>query len=627
MLDTLRRGAGSWLAKGLLFLLIISFGIWGVADVFRGQGLSTVARVGDTDISITEFQQAYQNQLEEIRRRFGSRITAEQARAFGLDRQVLARLIGAAVIDQHVRTLDLALPETVIADIVRRDPTFLGPDGQFNRRTLESILREAGYSEKAYLASRRRDEVREHLTQALATPAAPEPLVELLYKHREETRSATYFTIDAAKLSVGAADEAKLKETYEANKARFVVPEQRRIAALILTTDELAKSITIADADVRAAYEQGKELYAIAEQRRIEQISFPDRASAEAQRKKITAGQSFADAAKETGAKSTDIDLGLLTRKQVIDPTIADAAFALSKDQVSEVIEGKFATVLLRVAEIQPGRQKPYDEVQAEIRDGLAHDKAAEEIQKLHDQIDDQRAAGKPLAEIGAAMKVRFVEVPAIERSGSTPDGKPAIADVDAQRIGAAAFQAQVGGDADAIELGDAGYAWVSVLAIAPERQKAQDEVTEDVKQAWTEQERRRLVSELADKLAERATAGDSMAMLAKEAGGKLETARDIKRAGSKSGLPDAAIGRVFATPKGKATSAESGGTRVVIMIDEINAAPTPTSDAARPIAEEIERQMQNDLLAAYVTALQDRYGVRINEAALRQSIGPTQSQ
>ncbi|MFZ4806940.1 MAG: SurA N-terminal domain-containing protein [Hyphomicrobiaceae bacterium] len=627
MLDTLRRGAGSWLAKGLLFLLIISFGVWGVADVFRGQGASTVARVGDSDISSAEFQQAYQNQLEEIRRRFGSRITAEQARAFGLDRQVLSRLIGAAVIDQHVRSLDLALPDSVIADIVRRDPVFLGPDGQFSRRALESILREAGYSEKSYLASRRRDEVREHLTQALATPAAPQPLVELLYKHREETRTVSYFTIDAAKVAIGTPDDAKLKETYEANKARFVVPEQRKIAALILTIDELAKSITIPEADVRAAYEQGKELYAIAEQRRIEQISFPDRAAAEAQRKKIAAGQSFADAAKDAGAKPTDIDLGLLTQKQVIDPAIAEAAFALAKNQVSAVIEGKFATVLLRVPEIQPGRQKPFEEVRTEIRDRLAHDKDAEEIQKLHDQIDDQRAAGKPLAEIGAAMKVRFVEVAALDRSGTGPDGKPAIADADAQRIAAAAFEAQVGGDSDAIEIGDAGYAWVSVLAVTPERQKAQDEVAADVKTAWIEQERRRLVTELADKLAERAQAGEPLAALAKEAGGKVETAKDVKRAGGRSGLPDAAIVRVFATPKGKATSADSGTTRVVLKVDEINVPATPTADALRPIAEEIERQMQNDVLAAYVSALQDRFGVRINDAALRQSIGPTQQQ
>ncbi len=77
MLDAMRRGAVNWLAKILLGLLIIAFAVWGVADVFRGYGRGTLARIGSTEISVEEYRQAYQDELASISRRMGRRLTAE----------------------------------------------------------------------------------------------------------------------------------------------------------------------------------------------------------------------------------------------------------------------------------------------------------------------------------------------------------------------------------------------------------------------------------------------------------------------------------------------------------------------------------------------------------------------
>jgi peptidyl-prolyl cis-trans isomerase D len=526
--------------------------------------------------------------------------------------------------------LNLALNEETVADLVRRDPAFQSADGRFDRAALESVLREAGYTERGYIIARQRDEIREQVTSAMtAATQAPAPLLDILHTWREETRTVSHFTIDPAKVTVGEPDEAKLRETYETNKTRYVVPEFRKVAAIVLTVDGLAKTLDVPDSDIRAAYEQGKALYAVPERRRIAQISFPDRAAAETAAKKIAEGQSFADAAKAAGASETDIDLGTLTKSQVIDPKIAEAAFALGKDQVSAVIEGQFATVLLRVSEIEPGRQKPFEEVRAEIRDRLAADRAGEEIQRLHDLIDDQRAGGKSLADLAGELKVPYLEIPAIDRSGRTPDGKPAIENADAARFGAATFEAQMGVDADAVELGDAGYAWINLLATTPERQKTYDEVVTEVRTLWTEQERRRLVSERADALVARANAGEAMDKLAAEAGGKVENAPAIKRFGAQPGLPEAAVSQAFATPQAKATSAPSGdgASRVVMRIDAVTVPPAPSTDARNQLAAEVNQQVQNDVIAAYVAALQDRYGVQINQPALRQATGADQTQ
>ncbi len=629
MLDALRRGAGSWFAKGLLFLLILSFGVWGIADVFRGRGQDTVATVGGATISTAEFQRAYQAQLEEIRRRFGARITAEQARQFGLDNQVLGQLIGASVIEQHASKLGLGLSDDVVTGLIRNDPAFRGPDGRFSKATLDSILREAGYSERSYIAARRRDELREQITETLGMAATPpQPLVEVLYRYRDETRTVSSFNVDPAKVTVGTPDDAKLKETYEANKTRFVVPESRKLGLLLLTVDRLAKTLEVPEADIRSAFEQGKGLYQVPERRRIQQIAFPDKAAAEAALAKIRGGQSFSDAAAAAGAKESDVDLGTLQRSQVIDPKIADAAFALEKDKVSDVVEGRFATVLLRVTEIEAGRQKPYEEVRTEIRDRLALDRAADEIQKKHDRIDDLRAGGKPLPEIAAELKQPFVEI-TVDRTGLTAEGKPALEDVDARPILNAAFEAVIGSDPDAVEVGDAGYAWFRVLAITPERQKPYEDVAADVKTLWTEEERRRLVSELASKLADRASAGEPLEALAKEAGGTVAVTKDFKRFGAQPSLSESAIAQAFITPQGKAATAEAkeGGTRTVLRVDGVTVPTAPSKEEAERLSADLARQMQNDIVVSYVGALQDRFGVNINPAGVRAATGASDTQ
>src|SRR5262249_4335824 len=133
MMESLRRGATSWVAKGLLSLLVFSFALWGVADVFRGYGMSSLARVGKTKISADEFQEALQIEINNLSNRIGRRLTMEQARSFGIDTRVLSRLVGMAALDSKTRELGLAVPEKAVTEAIRNDAAFKGPDGNFSR--------------------------------------------------------------------------------------------------------------------------------------------------------------------------------------------------------------------------------------------------------------------------------------------------------------------------------------------------------------------------------------------------------------------------------------------------------------------------------------------------------------
>src|SRR6202048_4567793 len=107
MLRGMRKASSNWLGKTIMTVvmgvLIVSFGVWGIADIFRGFGQSTLGKVGHTAISLNEFRQTYTDRLQQIGRQFGRPLTQDQARAFGLDRQVLEQTIAEAALDEGAR--------------------------------------------------------------------------------------------------------------------------------------------------------------------------------------------------------------------------------------------------------------------------------------------------------------------------------------------------------------------------------------------------------------------------------------------------------------------------------------------------------------------------------------------
>src|SRR5262249_30797794 len=160
--------------------------------------------------------------------------------------------------------------------------------------------------------------------------------------------------------------------------------------------------------------------------------------------------------------------LGLLTKAQMIDPKIADAAFTLKKDELSRPVEGKFSVVLLRVTEIEPGKKRSFDDVKGEIRDAIAGERVGQQVQALHERVEAGRAKGVPLKELAEELKLPFQEIAAINSTGKTEDGKPVIANTDAARITDAIFATAPGVETEGIDLGDGGYAWFDLLGVTP---------------------------------------------------------------------------------------------------------------------------------------------------------------
>src|SRR5262249_31178555 len=148
----MRKASSNWLGKTIMAVvmgvLIVSFGIWGIADIFRGFGQSTLAKVGHTEISAEQFRQIYTERLQQFGRQFGRPLTSEQAPAFGLDGEVLQQTLAEAALDEEARRMGLGQSDAEAMRMIYSDPNFKGLNGQFDPQRFQAVIRQFGYSEQ-----------------------------------------------------------------------------------------------------------------------------------------------------------------------------------------------------------------------------------------------------------------------------------------------------------------------------------------------------------------------------------------------------------------------------------------------------------------------------------------------
>src|SRR3977135_2576984 len=194
MLRGMRKSSSNWLGKIIMAVvmgvLIISFGVWGIADIFRGFGQSTLAKIGHTEISSEQFRQLYTEKLQQIGLQFGRPLTMDQARAFGLDRQVLQQTIAEAALDEEARRLGLGQSDAETMRVIFNDPNFRGVSGAFDPARFQATMRQFGFSEQRYFADQRKVSLRRQIAGTISAGLErPKVMIDALSRFQNEQRS------------------------------------------------------------------------------------------------------------------------------------------------------------------------------------------------------------------------------------------------------------------------------------------------------------------------------------------------------------------------------------------------------------------------------------------------------
>lgn len=619
MLDSFRKIANTWFGKILGGFLIVGLAGFGISNVIFSIGTTTVAKVGEEEITARDFQRAYNDQLDRFQQQFGQVLTPEQAAAIGIRDAVLGQLAAQAAISQLGERMGIGVSEERLVRMLRADPTFGGTLGQFDPTTFQRVLQQIGYTENEYLELQRKAARRQQLISGLlAGTVAPAAAQELLSRYSGDTRTLDYFVVNAQSiLPVAEPTEEQLSAYLAEHQAEFRTSESRAIDVVVLTPETLAATTTITDEQVAAEYERTRDSRAKPERRQILQVPLTTEQEALFEAGK-QAGRAFGELVAEAGLAPTD--LGMLARAEVTDPQLAEAAFALAPDAFA-IIPGIGGRRAVWVSAIEAGGVPPLEEVRDQIRQSLALTQARNQLVDILDQVEELRAAFRPLEEITERFGLTLHSL-SVTAAGAELAGIADLAAADRARVAQAVFAASPDDKlTPTVSLGANRNAFFDLKSVEAARDQTLDEVRDAVAEAWTEEQTDAAVLAEVEKIEERLKAGEAFADVAASLNQFPILSQPLKRSGDgTSVLNQDVAAAAFAGGAEHFGSARNGdGDYVVFEVVEVTPAPEAQQEEIRAYVEQTSRE---SLFSDFTTGVRDEAGLRINRQTLDQLLG-----
>lgn len=625
MMQTMRKYAKGAMALLLFGLLIISFAIWGIGDIFRSRATAPdIATVGDRDITVIGFNDELQNELRRLESVFGRRLDPAQARQFGIVDQVLSAMIARALVDRAADDLSLAAGDELIRQIIVTNPAFQGPTGEFDRDAFERRLFNNGLSEAGYVASIRSAIIRDQLAGSLTEgTVAPGTLLDRVYGYRRERRGGIAVTVSAdAMTGIASPSEAELATFHKENADAFMAPDLRAVTAIVLTADEVAKDIAVPEAERRAAYDARITEFETAERRRFEQMLFLDEDAANKAADLLAQGRAF-DAVAVEASGVPPLSLGPLTRAELAAqaPELAEAGFALAADGVSGPVRSALGWHIMRAVEIEPRIVRSYDEVRDQLAQDIARELAIEEIYEMANALDDALAGGASIEEAARELSLPVRRIPAIDAGGrdANADPIPDLPQENAEFVGAV-FDTPVGEQSLVTEVGTDRYFVLQVDSETPSSLRPLAAVHDAVEAAWRVRKRQEAAEAEAEALLAQVRSGGDLAALAAQKGYALREIAPVVRAADDpaGGASEPVTAALFALDPGASAVAPAAEGFAVVRLDTVEAAdPVTDVETYDTLRGQLREQLANDIMGQFTEALRERHPVSINQAAV----------
>ena len=634
MLSAMRRYASTWVVRLLFVVLVASFGLWGVADMLRMVGTDTaVAHVAGQRVEVPEAEAAFRRQLAQVSRMFGANFNPTPEMRRSIAGEAIDGLVTQAVIAGKVSDLGLVVTDDAVRQATFAMPAFRGPNGQFDRATFERVLQTNGLDEGRFLAMMRGDVGDRELLEAVrAGVTAPDVLSRnvLAYQNEKRIAEAVEFPFAAAP-APPEPTEAQLRRYWENNPDAFSTPEYRRIKAVVLSPQTLARDMDVSDAELHAAYDARRSMYNPPEKRSAQILLTPDEAKAEALAQQWRGGADWAAMqSAATADGGTAVALDDASRGEFPDPTLAAAVFAASPDTVVDPIHDALGWHVLKVTKVTPATSQSFEEVKDALRQQIAEAKAADQIYERADKVQDALAAGGSLDQLPQGLGLAAV-AGTLDAQGSTPQGPPAPIPGSPElrsAVVAAAFAQKPGDPPKLTEVpspsqpgqpqGPTSYYAVSVESVTPPAAKPFDTVKDQVREDWVHDAQRHAQEVAAARLFTAVKGGQSLADAAVIAGVQTRKLPPVGRDGGVEGVPAPLVQPLFGMKKGEATMVETPDAFMVAVLADIQE-PDPKSDPVgyAQVKEALSRSIGNDAETVYVTALRERAKPRINTRLL----------
>jgi len=612
----------------LFGFLVLSFGLWGIGDIFRGGGQTeVVARVGAQEITRQAYEQSLEREVRALQQSTGQRLSRDQLAAIGIAQRALAPLIQQALLSQVADDRGLVVTQAQLLEQIRREPSFQR-NGTFDTEAYRVTLRNANLSEQQFLAMLTQDVARESIFDPLTEAVqVPDAAAKLLFAYLAETRTAQFVLVDSAAMSgLAAPSETELKEVYEDYAADFQAPEYRAITLLHLAPADFFHEVEVTEAEARERYEATKASFDQPEQRALRQVVFDDQAAAETALTELATGKTLDEIATARGSAVAEIALQSKAQLAAVLPALAEAAFALPEGERFGIAETLLGFHLFEIARVEPGKASSFEEVQAQVTDKIRQERATEAMESVATQIDEEFVTGATLDEVAERLSLTLVTIPAIDRDGKDRAGAYVEALPSPPELLPLLFESDdTGLDSLLAQARDGSYFAYRVDSITPPATRPYAEVATQVAALAERLGRDRLAKEKAEALAAELKAkSKTLDQIATENGWTLETSQPMTRFDSEpaktpaAGLP----ALLFATAVGEpVTVAADGGTIVAVLTEVKVTKAEDDPERFQNLKDSYRRALVGDMGQQMSIALRDEYPVEIYEQLLEASL------
>ncbi|MCD1124493.1 peptidylprolyl isomerase [Jinshanibacter sp. LJY008] len=401
MMDNLRAASNSVVLKVILALIMLSFVLTGVGSYLVGGSKSYVAEVNGQEIDRARFEQSVMNERARLQQQLGeqfSQLAGNEAYVKQMRQQVLNRMINDLLLDQYAAKIGMAIGDDQVKLSIQTSPEF-ATDGKFDNSKYRDLLNRFQIAPEQYAEMTRKQLLSQQLLAAFAgtnfsLPAETESVVALIQQQRNVRVANIDMKALEAKPEVTPTAE-QVKTFYDQNKSRFTAPEMARVKYIEVDAAKLTDDIRVSDQEVADFYTKNKPLYVQAPRSNYSIIVLSKESDAKDVLAQLKSGGDFAALAKEkslekdSGAKGGE--LGWLEAAAVPDD-IAKAKL-IEKGQLSDVIHSDMGYLVVRLNDIQAAKEKPLEEVKAEITKNLLQDKSYNKFEDIQTRLMDGAAS------------------------------------------------------------------------------------------------------------------------------------------------------------------------------------------------------------------------------------------
>jgi len=593
-----------WILMGLLVLGLGGFGATNLSGTIR-----SVGSVGTAKIDVTTYARALQNELRALAAERGTPVSFAEARANGLDGQVLAQLVARAALEHEAARIGISVGDETLRNQIIDIPGFQGLTGEFDREAYRSALQRAGLNEAEFEKSIRA-ETASKLIQAAAVSGlqVPSAYIDTMMTYLAERRSVTFAVLDRSQLTTGlpVPSDDDLRAYHQTHLPDFTMPETKKITFAWVTPALILDTVEVDETALREAYAAHEAEFNLPERRLVERLVYTETEAATRAKAQIDQGIQFEMLVSERGLEMNDVDLGDVVARDL--GIAAEPVFAAQVGDIVGPVQTDLGPALFRVNAVLAAHVTPFEAAEPELRNTLALDRARRVIEDQADRVDDLLAGGATLEDVAQETDL---ELGSIDWHPGLAEG---IAGYDDFRKAAA----EVNADAypKVMRLADGGIFALRLNGVDAPRIQPLEDVRNAVLAGWRSQA---TVTALNAQIASQLDALRGGAAFA-DFGLTAAEVKDITRRDYQPDAPAAFIETVFAMKQGEVRVIEGEGRIHVLRLEAIQPPADEDADLDRlrtAVQDQVAGDLGQDLFQLLSEDIRARAGVTLDQAAL----------